>query len=90
MLEKINKKINKIFLNKTKSNYLIYLLIFKLGSFLSLAFAPFNLAFVAPIIISVFFVIIDNTHNKKQIFLRTFFFSFGFYIFGFYWICNSL
>lgn len=79
---------------------------FWLGAFLVLAFAPFHLVVVAPISLSIFFTIIDKINDEKKshkkylikfyqyfcgkVFWRSFFYCFGFFVFGIYWICNSL
>ena len=90
MLEKIKKFFTKNIFSKDNSNKKNYLISFGLGSLLMLAFAPFNLFIFCPISLSIFFVIIDKENNLKQVFYRSFFYCFGFFVFGIYWICNSL
>ncbi|NCA28956.1 MAG: apolipoprotein N-acyltransferase [Proteobacteria bacterium] len=72
------------------SNSLKNFLALCLGVLLDLAFAPFNCFLFAIISLSAFFLIIDKLSDLKQVFVRSFFYCFGFFVFGIYWICNSL
>jgi len=90
MLEKIKSFLVRNFFSQTNSNKKNYLVTFGVGSLLTLAFAPFNLFIFCPISITIFFLIIDKEDNLKQVFYRSFFYCFGFFVFGIYWICNSL
>jgi apolipoprotein N-acyltransferase len=90
MLEKIKVLLEKNIFSKTNSNKKNYLISFGLGSLLTLAFAPFDLFIFCPISLSFIYLIIDKEHNLKQVFWRSFFFCFGFFVCGIYWICNSL
>ncbi len=90
MLEKTKKFFTKNIFSKVNSNKKNYLISFAVGSLLILAFAPFNLFIFCPISITIFFLIIDKEDNLKQVFYRSFFYCFGFFVFGIYWICNSL
>ena len=90
MLEKIKKFFTKNIFSKDNSNKKNYLISFGVGSILTLAFAPFNLFIFCPISIVIFFLIIDKLDNLKQVFYRSFFYCFGFFVCGIYWICNSL
>lgn len=66
------------------------LISFCLGVLLVLGLAPFNLFIFLPISLSIFFAIIEKNSDLKQVFFRSFFYCFGFFVFGVYWICNSL
>ena len=90
MLEKIKKFFKKNIFSKDNSNTKNYLISFGVGSLLTLAFAPFNFIIFCPISITIFFLIIDKLDNLKQVFYRSFFYCFGFFVCGIYWICNSL
>ena len=90
MLEKAKKFWTKNIFSKDNSNKKNYLVSFGVGSLLTLAFAPFNLFIFCPISITIFFLIIDKEDNLKQVFYRSFFYCFGFFVCGIYWICNSL
>ena len=90
MLEKIKKFFTKNIFSKDNSNKKNYLISFGVGSLLTLAFAPFNFFIFCPISIVIFFLIIDKLDNLKQVFYRSFFYCFGFFVCGIYWICNSL
>ena len=90
MLEKIKSFLVRIFFSQTNSNKKNYLISFGVGSSLMLAFAPFNFFIFCPISLSLIYLIIDKEDNLKQVFYRSFLFCFGFFVFGIYWICNSL
>ena len=90
MLEKIKSFLERNFFSQNNSNKKNNLIAFGAGSMLTLAFAPFNFFIFCPISISFIFLILDKENNLKQVFYRSFFFCFGFFVFGIYWICNSL
>ena len=90
MLEKIKTFFVKNIFSQSNSNKKNNLISFGVGSLLMLAFAPFNLFIFSPISLVIFYLIIDKENNLKQVFYRSFFFCFGFFVFGIYWICNSL
>ena len=60
------------------SNSLKNFLALCLGVLLDLAFAPFNCFLFAIISLSAFFLIIDKLSDLKQVFVRSFFYCFGF------------
>ncbi len=90
MLEKIKKFINKKIVNNSISLKKSSFIAFGLGSLLVLAFAPFNLFFFAIVSLSLFYAMIEQKKCSKQISILAFFYMFGFFVFGVYWICNSL
>jgi apolipoprotein N-acyltransferase len=90
MLEKIKKIINKRIANNSISLKKSSFMAFGLGALLVLAFAPFNLFFFAIISLSLFYAMIEQKNCPKQISILAFFYMFGFFVFGVYWICNSL
>lgn len=90
MLEKINHIFRQIFLEKNLSKKRFYLQFFLVGSLLDLAFAPFNLIIFAFISIGIFYKTITEINDLKKVFFTSFFYNFGFFVFGIYWICNSL
>ena len=90
MLEKVNKFIDKKIANQQFSQTKRSLISFGLGAILVLAFAPFNLMIFSIISLSLFYFLIDLKLSPKQIFITAFFYCFGFFVFGIYWICNSL
>jgi apolipoprotein N-acyltransferase len=60
------------------------------GAFCALAFAPFHFFVAAVVSLSVFYFLLENQHAKKQIFWLGFFYGFGFFLAGIYWISISL
>lgn len=89
MFVKIKNLIIKL-THSNRPNSLKNFLVFCLGALLDLAFAPFNCFLFAIISLSAFFLIIDKLSDLKQVFVRSFFYCFGFFVCGIYWICNSL
>lgn len=61
-----------------------------IGATTVLAFAPFNLAFLAIICLSIFLFYCYRSTHLLQAFLRGLFFGFGFYGMGIYWVYISL
>lgn len=90
MLEQIKKFIKNKIINPNFSIIKTSLISFGLGAILVLAFAPFNIIFFAVASLSLFMAIIDEQKNSKKLFYSAFFYCFGFFVFGIYWICNSL
>ncbi|MFZ9469925.1 MAG: apolipoprotein N-acyltransferase [Rickettsiales bacterium] len=90
MLEKINHNFQQIFLANHLTKKRFYLQLFLVGSLLDLAFAPFNQIIFAFISIGIFYSIIHQINDLKKVFFASFFYNFGFFVFGIYWICNSL
>lgn len=60
------------------------------GTFCSLAFAPLHFFIAAPISLSVFYFLLEGTSKKKEIFWLGFFYGFGYFLSGIYWIAISL
>lgn len=60
------------------------------GAFAALAFAPINFFLALTISFPALFWLIEKTEAKKQIFWLGFFFGFGHFIAGIYWISISL
>jgi apolipoprotein N-acyltransferase len=77
------KKIKNFFKNKF-SVALIF------GAVSCLAFAPFNFFPAAIISLSVFYFLLEKESEKKQIFWLGFFYGFGYFLAGIYWISISL
>ncbi|MFM7557515.1 MAG: apolipoprotein N-acyltransferase, partial [Alphaproteobacteria bacterium] len=75
---------------KKLSTKRFYLQLFVVGSLLDLAFAPFNLIIFAFISVGIFYKIISEINDLKKVFWASFYYNFGFFVFGIYWICNSL
>ena len=67
-----------------------YLTLFTAGGLADLALAPFYIFPVLLISFPLFFKILDSAENKKQAFKIGWMFGFGYFIFGLYWIANSL
>ena len=65
-------------------------LCFLAGSLANLALAPFEIFPVLFLSFPVLLWALDNAQNKKQAFWRGWWFGFGYFIFGLYWIANSL
>jgi apolipoprotein N-acyltransferase len=63
---------------------------FLAGAFCVLAFAPFDFFPAAIISLSVFYFLLENEDRKKQIFWLGFFYGFGYFLAGIYWISISL
>ncbi len=66
------------------------LIAFFAGAFAALAFAPINFFLALAVSFPIFFLLIEKTEAKKQIFWIGFFFGFGHFIAGIYWISISL
>ncbi len=60
------------------------------GGLLSLAFAPFHLFIIIPISFSVFYFLLEKESDRKEIFWLGFFFGYGHFLVGIYWISISL
>lgn len=66
------------------------LVLLLVGALASLAFAPYEFFFVLLISFPVFFKIIQTAKTRKQAFGFGWFFGFGHFVAGVYWIPNSL
>jgi len=75
----------KIFEGKWK-----YLTLFIAGGIADFALAPFYVFPVLFISFPVFFKILNGAKDKKQAFKIGWVFGFGYFVFGLYWIANSL
>jgi apolipoprotein N-acyltransferase len=60
------------------------------GAVSCFAFAPFNFPPAAIISLSVFYFLLEEESEKKQIFWLGFFYGFGYFLAGIYWISISL
>jgi apolipoprotein N-acyltransferase len=60
------------------------------GAFMALAFAPIYFFIAAIISLSALYLLLERTENKKTVFLLGFFFGFGHFLAGIYWISISL
>lgn len=60
------------------------------GAFCSLAFAPFHFFVAAVVSLSVFYYLLEQESRKKPIFWLGFFYGFGYFLSGIYWISISL
>ncbi len=64
---------------------------FLAGAFLSLAFAPIYFFLALPISFSIFYFLLEEERGKKrEVFWLGFFFGFGHFLCGIYWIAISL
>jgi apolipoprotein N-acyltransferase len=66
-----------------------YIFSLVLGAFLAFSFAPFHLSWLAILSFSGLFILIDDKSNKEA-FAIGWWFGFGQFIFGLYWISISL
>jgi len=66
-----------------------YTALFLLGALLALALPPFYI-FPALFALAPFLLMLDGSGSKKQAFLTGWWFGFGFFTFGLYWIANAL
>jgi apolipoprotein N-acyltransferase len=73
-------------INKMKN----YLQSFGFGALCSLAFAPFHFFIAAIISLSAFYFLLEKSEAKKPIFWVSFFYGFGYFVSGVYWIAISL
>ena len=67
-----------------------YLLAIIFGAFASLSFAPFHFFIAAVISVSVLYVLLEDEHSAKDIFFIGFWYGFGYFLSGVYWIAISL
>lgn len=67
-----------------------YLLAIIFGACASLSFAPFHFFIAAVISVSVLYVLLEDEHVGKDIFLIGFWYGFGYFLSGVYWIAISL
>lgn len=77
------KKIKKFLVN----NYAVAL---TAGAFCNLAFAPFYFFAAAIFSIATLYFLLEKPSNKKEIFYLGFFYGFGYFLAGVYWISISL
>ena len=63
---------------------------FLAGSLCSLAFAPFNFFITSVASLSIFYSLLTKESLKKPIFYLGFFYGFGYFLSGVYWIAISL
>lgn len=77
-------------MNKFFQGRLKYLTLFLAGGIADLAQAPFYIFLVLLLSFPVFFKILNTANNKKQAFKIGWMFGFGYFVFGLYWIANSL
>lgn len=86
MILKFTSEMKKIkdFLKNKFSVALIF------GAVFCFAFAPFNFFPAAIISLSVFYFLLEKESEKKQIFWLGFFYGFGYFLAGVYWISISL
>lgn len=75
------------FKNFLKSKYAVALVA---GAFCNLAFAPFHIFVAAIFSIAVFYFLLENLSTKKSIFYLGWFYGFGYFLAGVYWISISL
>ena len=68
------------------SNFIRYFLLIITGSFLALAFAPFNWFLVGAISISLLFILTNRAKNYSTTFYQAIAYGFGFFLAGNYWI----
>ena len=77
---------NLKFTSEKKNNFFALIA----GAFVVLAFAPFHFFVAAIISLSVFYFLLEKATKKKEIFWLGFFFGFGHFLCGIYWIAISL
>ncbi len=68
------------------NNYIVFLI----GALCSLAFAPFHFFPAAIISLSIFYFILEEKESKKEIFWCGFFYGFGYFLSGLYWVAIPL
>jgi apolipoprotein N-acyltransferase len=64
----------------------LYMLVFLLGVLAAGAMPPFHLVFILPISFSGLLLVLSGAQNKKQAFFYGWFFGWGYFIAGLYWI----
>lgn len=67
-----------------------YSVVFLLGALSSMVFAPSYLFFLGIVAFSLVFLFLDKAKKNKEAFLIGYWFGFGQFLFGFYWISISL
>lgn len=77
------KRIESLF----KNNFIIAAVA---GAFCNLAFAPFYFFTATIFSIATFYFLLERISNKKRVFLLGFFYGFGYFLAGIYWISISL
>lgn len=60
------------------------------GAIFSLAFAPFHLLLAAMLSLSFFYILLEQSDDKKQAFYLGLSYGFGYFLSGLYWITISL
>lgn len=75
-------KIKNIF----KNNYIALFA----GALCALAFAPFHFFPAAMISLTIFYFLLDEKNTRREIFWCGFFYGYGFFLAGIYWIAISL
>lgn len=63
---------------------------FVAGAFSALAFAPFYIFIAAAFSLSLFFILLEKSADRKTAIKLGFFYGFGYFLAGNYWICISL
>lgn len=66
------------------------LLVFAAGLMTALAMPPFGLFFILWVTLPLFYLVLTEAANRKQAFLRGWFFGLGFFLGGLFWITNAL
>lgn len=72
--------------NLFKDNYIALLA----GAMCAAAFAPFHFFLAGMVSLSIFYFLLEEKKSKKEIFWCGFFYGFGYFIAGIYWISISL
>lgn len=65
-------------------------LCFLAGAGLAVGFAPYDAWYLAPIAISLFYILLDAAAGRRHALYRGFSFGYGFFIAGTYWIAYAL
>ena len=77
-------------MSKFFNGKLKYLTLFLAGAVADLALAPFQFFPILFVSFPIFFKILDAAKTRKQAFLIGWTLGFGYFVFGLYWIANSL
>ena len=83
----IEENISYLISSKGKKRYF---LCFILGTISAYAFAPYFVFPLFPLTIAAFLFVVITSKNPKQAFWAGWFYGFGHFVFGLYWISNSL
>src|SRR5688572_24555185 len=75
---------------KQLSRWQVAVVLFVAGALMALAFAPFHGWPVIFLSIPIFYLLLTDAASARQACLRGFFFGYGYYMAGTWWVANSL